>query len=85
MEIDKWIGSCKIRSFPWIDGKRIYFNAQLYKHGQSVCQHPIWDKTVYIADDTAGRRLVYEFTDSLVQYICGMQIPDGAEVILTVG
>lgn len=29
-EIDKWIGSYKVRVFPWIDGKRIYFNVQFW-------------------------------------------------------
>ena len=24
MEIDAWIDGCQVRSFPWIDGKRIY-------------------------------------------------------------
>lgn len=85
MEIDKWIGSCKIRSFPWIDGKRIYFNVQYFVPGQSIQKPPAFDKTVYITDDTAGQRLVHELTDSLVQHICGMQIADGAEVTLTVG
>jgi len=28
MELDRWIGSYNVRSFPWIDGKRIYFNVQ---------------------------------------------------------
>lgn len=83
MNIDKWIGSYKIRVFPWIDNKRIYCNVQYYAPGQSISRPPIWDKTVYITDNAAGRRLIYEFTDSLVEHIAMMQIPDNSEVILT--
>ena len=75
MEIDKWISGYKVRSFPWIDGKRIYFNVQYYKPGQSIEQPPVWDKTVYITDNAAGKRLVNEFTDSLVNHIANMQMP----------
>jgi len=83
MELDKWIGSCKIRSIPWIDGKRIYFNVQYYAPGQSIEKPPVWDKTVYITDNIAGRRLVHEFTDSLVNYIVGMNLKDDTEITLT--
>lgn len=83
MEIDKWIGSCKVRSFPWIDGKRIYFNVQYFKPGQSIEKSPVWDKTVYITDNAAGQRLISEFTHSLVEHIMQMQIADGTEVTLT--
>lgn len=84
MNIDKWIGPCKARSFPWIDGKRIYFNAQYYAPGQSVEKPPVWDKTVYITDNAAGRRIVYDFTHSLVEHVAKMKIAEGTEVILTV-
>ena len=83
MELDKWISSYKIRSFPWIDGKRIYFNVQYYSSGQSVEKPPVWDKTVYITDNDAGRRLVYNFTDSLVKHIVGMHLAENVEITLT--
>lgn len=67
MELDKWIGSYKVRAFSWIDGKRIYFNVQYYAPGQSVERPPAWDKTVYVADNEAGKRLVFDFTNSLVE------------------
>ncbi len=51
MELDRWIGSYKVRSFPWIDGKRIYFNVQYYAPGQSIEKPPVWDKTVYVTDN----------------------------------
>ena len=69
MELDKWISSYKVRSFPWIDGNRIYFNVQYYAPGQSLEKPPVWDKTVYIINNDAGRRLVYDFTNSLVEHI----------------
>jgi hypothetical protein len=82
VEINKWIGSYKVRSFPWIDGKRIYFNVQYYAPGQSISQPPAWDKTVYITDNEAGKRLTREFTHSLVEYVAKMQIADNIEVTL---
>ena len=33
MEIDKWFGCYKVRYFPWIDGKQIYFNVQYFPPG----------------------------------------------------
>lgn len=83
MNIDKWIGAHKIRSFQWIDGKRIYFNVQHYAPGQSIEQPPVWDKTVYITDNSAGRRIVCDFTHSLVEHVARMQIPSGAEITIT--
>lgn len=83
MEIDKWIGTYKVRSFLWVDGKRIYFNVQYYAPGQSIGKPPVWDKTVYITDNTAGRRIVNDFTNSLVEHIAKMQIPNDSEVTLT--
>ena len=83
MEIDKGIGSYKVRAFPWIDGKRIYFNVQYYAPGQSIEKPPIWDKTVYITDNPAGQRLVNDFTHSLVEHVAKMQITNGTEVTLT--
>lgn len=83
MEINKWFGGCLVRAFPWIDHKRIYFNVRYYRAGQSVHTKPVWDKTVYIADSAKGQNLVYENTDSLVNYVTAMQIADGAEVTIT--
>jgi hypothetical protein len=83
MELDKWIGAYKVRSFPWIDGKRIYFNVQYFKSGQSIDRPPVWDKTVYITDNEAGKRLVYEFTDSLINHVAEMQIVKNTEITLT--
>lgn len=81
--IDGWVGPYKVRSFPWIDGKRIYFNVQYYTPGQSINRLPVWDKTVYITDNAAGKRLVNEFTYSLVEHIAEMQIINNTEVTLT--
>lgn len=82
MELDRWIGSYKVRAFPWIDGKRIYFNVQYYALGQSIEKPPVWDKTVYITDNEAGRRLVFDFTDSLVNHVASMRLRERVEVTL---
>jgi hypothetical protein len=83
MNIDKWIGAHKVRAFPWVDGKRIYFNVQYFAPGQSIQKPPAWDKTVYITDNEAGRRLVNNFTDSLVEHVSKIQIADSVEITLT--
>ena len=83
MEIDGWVGPYKVRVFPWIDGRRIYFNLQYFKPGQSIERPPAMDKTVYITDNDNGRRLVFGFTHSLAEHISNMQIPCNAEVTLT--
>lgn len=82
-EFEKWIGSYKVRSFPWIDGKRIYFNVQYYAPGQSIEKPPVWDKTAFITDNIAGRQLIYDFTDSLVNFIAGMRSTENVEITLT--
>ncbi len=83
MELDIWIDSYKVRSFPWIDGKRIYFNVQYYSPGQSLEKPPVWNKTVYINDNPEGRRLVNDFLHSLVDHIASMRSTKHIEVTLT--
>jgi len=90
MKINTWIGSYKVRAFPWIDGalpwigdKLIYFNVQYYKPGQSLAKPPAWDKTVYITDNDAGQRILRDFKESLSDYIAMMKIVDNTKVVLT--
>jgi hypothetical protein len=83
VEIDKWISSYKVRSFEWIDGKRIYFNVQYYAPGQSISKPPVWDKTVYITNNEAGQRLINNFTHSLVEHVAQMKILNNTEITLT--
>lgn len=72
MELDTWIAGYKVRSFPWVDHKHIYFNVQYYAPGQSYERPPVWDRTVYIVDNEKGRRVIREFAHSLVTYIAGL-------------
>lgn len=83
MEIEKWIGGYKVRSFPWIDRKHIYFNVQYYAPGQAISKPPVWDKTVYITDNEAGQNLVSNFTHSLVECVASMQIVADTKVVIT--
>lgn len=69
MEIDKWVGPYKVRAFPWIEKKLIYFNVRCYAPGQSLEKPPVLDQTVYITNDVAGQRLVFEFTHTLAAYV----------------
>lgn len=84
INIDTWINGYKVRSFNWIDNKRIYFNIQYYASGQSIEKPPIWDKTVYITDNEAGQKLIQNFTHTLIEYIASMKILKGQEITLTV-
>lgn len=83
MEIDRWVSGYKVRSFPWIDGKRIYINVQYYAPGQSIERPPVWDKSVYLTDNEEGQRIITDFLDSLVTHISQMKIPPHSEVTLT--
>ena len=83
MEIDAWVSGYKVRSFPWIDGKTIYFNVQYYRPGQSLSQPPVWSKTVYITNDVAGRDMVENLAASLTEHITNMEIPVGRKIVLT--
>ena len=83
MEIEKWISGYKVRSFPWIDWKHIYFNVQYYAPGQAISKPPVWDKTVYITDNEAGQNLVSNFTHSLVEYVASMKIVADTKVVIT--
>jgi N-acyl-D-aspartate/D-glutamate deacylase len=83
MDIDKWVRSYKVRVFPWIDGKRIYFNVQYYAPSQSIQKPPVWDKTIYIIDNKNGRNLVNNFLDSLVEHVAKMVIQENTEVVIT--
>lgn len=85
MELDKWIGPYKVRAFPWVDGKHIYFNVQYFAPGQSVEKPPVIDRTVYITDDEAGRRFVFDFTHTCAEYVA-RQIhgAPGNKIVITV-
>ena len=83
IEIDRWVNGYKVRSFPWVDGENIYFNVRYYKAGQSVEKPPVWDKTVYITDNENGRRIAFELTESLVEYVAKMNIIENTKVVIT--
>ena len=83
INIDKWVGAYKVRSFNWIDGKRIYFNVLYYTPGQSINKAPAWDKTIYITDNAEGQKIVSEFTHSLVEHVAKMEIQSKDETTIT--
>ena len=56
-------------AFPWIEKNLIYFNVRCYAPGQSLEKPPVLDQTVYITNDAAGHRLVFEFTHTLAAYV----------------
>lgn len=80
MDFEKWISGCLVRVFPWVDGKNIYVNVQYFRPGQSISRSPAWEKTVYIFDDEAGRKLVSYFTSSLVNAICSDRIKNNSHI-----
>lgn len=69
MELDKWVGPYRVRAFPWADGTLIYFNVRSYSPGQSLARPPALDRTVYVTNDAAGRRMVFGFTHTLASYV----------------
>jgi len=83
-ELDTWIGPCKVRAIPWIDGEHIYVNVQCFSPGQSIERPPVWDKSVLVTDDTAGRELVFQFTHTLINYIEQINVSHGQMAHITV-
>ena len=83
MEIDKWVSGYKVRSFPWVDEKRIYFNVQYFKPGSSLSRPPAFDKSVFITDNDAGRNLIENRIATLTEFVARMTIKEGCEVTIT--
>lgn len=83
MDFEKWIGSFKVRVFPWIDGKTFYVNVQCFTPGQSIGRPPVWEKTVYITDNEQGREVIHDFLDSLVLHISRMDVVPDNRYVLT--
>lgn len=83
MEIDTWVAGYKVRAFPWIDGKRIYFNVQYFRPGQSLERPPAFDKSVYITANDAGMNLLHNYLDSLTEHVAGMRLKPETEITLT--
>lgn len=82
MEIDSWISGYKVRSFPWIDGKSIYFSVSYYAPGQALSKPPVWEKVVYIVDNEAAKRVIKNFLNTVVENIARMEIPKGGHAVL---
>lgn len=80
MRLERWEGDCKVVAFPWIDGENIYVNVQCFRGGQAISHPPVWDRTAYIKDDEAGRRFVFEFTNTMVEAFRVGKIPHGSFV-----
>jgi hypothetical protein len=81
-EIDTWINGCKVRGFPWIDGKYYYLNVQYFMAGSSI-HKPVWEKTVYITINEQCERIIHNYLHSLITHICSMDIPKDGKAVLT--
>ena len=53
-ELDTWIGSYKVRAFPWPASNDIYVNVQYFAPGQSTAKAPAFDKSVFINKSLNG-------------------------------
>jgi hypothetical protein len=82
-DFDGWVDGYKVRYFNWVDGKRIYFNVQYFKPGQSISKSPVWDKTVFIAENDMADRAIEHLIHSLVNKVAHTEIKEGAEVTWT--
>lgn len=83
INIDTWVAGCKVRIFPWIDGKHYYVNVQYYAPGASLSKPPDFDKTVYVTANSIGQRVLKSCLNTLVEYISRMHIADGRKYVLT--
>lgn len=83
-ELDIWIGSYKVRAFPWPDSNDIYVNVQYFAPGQSTAGAPAFDKSVFIKRSLNGERLVFDLTHTLVDFASRLQIKEGCKVHIDV-
>lgn len=79
----EWIGSYKVETMDWIDGKNIYMNVQYFIPGSSTMKPPLWEKTVYIADDKKARNALRNFEETIVEYISRLKIPNGGHALIS--
>lgn len=82
MRIDEWINGCKVEGFPWVDGKYYYLNVRYFKPGSSI-HNPAWDKSVYITRNEKCDKMLREYLDSIVNYICITNIPKDKKAVWT--
>lgn len=81
MNIDTWTGTFKVRAFPWIDGKNIYFNVQTFRPGAREAD-PKTDKSVLIHDDDNARHVLSVYLNTLASAVS--QMPrTGTDVVVT--
>ena len=83
MEYDGWCGEYKVTTFPWVDGRHIYFNVRYFAPGQSLERPPVSDKTVYVVDDENGQKLISSFMHSFANYVSNMSVKDDTKVIIS--
>ena len=81
MNIDTWIGAFKVRAFPWIDGKNIYFNVQTFRPGGRMSD-PKTDKTVLLHDDDNARHVLSVYLNTLANAVSQMQ-RTGTDIVIT--
>lgn len=81
MNIDTWTGAFKVRAFPWIDGKNIYFNVQTFRPGGRM-DDPETDKSVLIHDDDNARHVLSVYLNTLANAVSQMQ-RTGTDVVVT--
>ena len=81
MNIDTWINGYKVRAFPWIDGKTIFFNVQTFRPGARI-NDPETDKSVLIADDDNARHVLSAYLNTLASAVNQMN-RTGTDVIIT--
>lgn len=84
MNIDTWVHGCKVRVFPWIDGKNLYMNVQWFKPGSRLSD-PAWERSLLITDNPEARYMLTNFLDSIVAAVERMELPslEGSLPVIT--
>lgn len=59
-------------------------NVQYFAPGQSMERPPVWDKTIYVTDDKAGRNFVFVNTHMLADFVSNLEIMKNTKTVVTV-
>ena len=78
-----WFSGCRVDCFKWFEGDKWYFNIQYFMPGSSLCKPPAFDRSVFITDNEIGRNVIFNCTESLVDYVKRLDIDQSKEVLLT--
>ena len=65
VNVDKWVGNCKVHMSDWVDGSHIYLHIEEFTYGQSISSNPIWERSFLFSKSDEG--ILCDRLDSVVR------------------